>query len=215
MRKSKEEQPVGYVNDGVFENFNTAPKINDWDLDELPSGAPEKLDIFDEMRNADLKNKDFFAGLDPKLQKQFSPLVAMRWFSTVPDNSPFKEYQILMTNEILNIDFWSLKDHPELLWKLMAICGTGKSQRHNWIAMPKRKKLSKVKEYLLQWYPSANDQELDIINQSMNRDEFESFVKSTGCSDAELRDILAEHDKESGFVPEKVAKGKAKKPAKG
>lgn len=174
-----------------------------------------KLDIFDEMRHADLKNKDFYAGLEPALQKQFSPLVAMRWFSTVPDSSPYKEYAIIMTNEVLNIDFWSLKDHPELQWKLMSMCGTGKVLRHQWIAMPKRKKLSKVKEFMLQWYPSANDQELDLLTNSMNRDEFEYFVKSTGATDTELRDILAEHDKENGRVPEKATKGKGKGKAKG
>lgn len=175
----------------------------------------QKLDIFDEMRHADLKNKNFYSSLDPALQKQFSPIVAMRWFSTVPDNSQFKEYAIVMTNEILNIDFWSLKDHPELQWKLMAICGTGKSLRHQWIAMPKRKKLSKVKEFMLQWYPSANDQELNLLTNSMTRDEFESFVKSTGSTDTELRDILSEHDKENGRTPEKAPKKQTKKSAKG
>lgn len=212
MRKSKEDLPIGYVNDGLFDQFDT--QVTNYD-DSLGDGDGPKLDIFDELRHADLKNKDFFASLEPKVQKLFSPIVAMRWFSIVPDNSQFKEYAIIMTNEVLNIDFWSLKDHPELQWKLMAICGTGKVLRHQWIAMPKRKKLSKIKAFMLLWYPDANDLELDILTNSMDRDEFESFVKSTGATDAELRDILGEHDKENGRTPEKVTKGKAKKPAKG
>jgi hypothetical protein len=167
-----------------------------------------KLDIFDEMRNADLKNLRFLEEQTPELQKTFSPLVAMRWFSAVPDNSPMRDYSLILTNEILNLNFWSLKDHPELQWKLMAACGSGKVLRHQWIPMSKRKQISKVQQFMLQWYPSANNDELNLLTQSMTRDDFENFVKSTGATDSELEDILAAHDKETGYKPEKTGKGK-------
>lgn len=171
---------------------------------------PKKLDIFDEMANADRGNKDFYANLEPELQKQFSPLVAMRWFSAVPDSSAYKDYTLILVNEMLNVDFWSIKDHPELQWKLMALCGTGKVLRHQWIPMPKRRKISKVDEFMLQWYPSASDQELDILTAKLTRDEFEQFAKSTGCSDEELKEVLNSFDTERGLKPAK-ATGKKRK----
>jgi hypothetical protein len=169
----------------------------------------KKLDIFDEMAQADLGNKDFYAELEPELQKQFSPLVAMRWFSTVADNSQFKDYTLILTNEILNVDFWSLKDHPELQWKLMSTCGVGKKLRHQWIPMPKRRKISKVAEFMLQWFPSANDQELHILTENLTREDFEQFVKSTGCTEEELKEVVDSFDIDRGVKPAKASKAKA------
>lgn len=170
----------------------------------------KKLDIFVEMANADMGNKDFYANLDEDLQKQFSSFPAMRWFSAVSDSSPYRDYTLILTNQVLNMNFWDLTDHPELQWKLMAICGSGQKQRHSWIPMPKRKKTSKIQEYMLQWYPGANDLELEIITKSMNRDDFEQFVKSAGTPDADLKDLLKAYDAENG-KPEKPAKaGRAK-----
>jgi hypothetical protein len=170
-----------------------------------------KLDIFYELENADLKNMDFYANLEPELQKQFSPLVAMRWMSAVPDISPYKDYYIMMVNGIVNVDFWSLRDHPELQWKLMALAGCGTKIRHSWIPMAKRKKIGKIAEFMLRWYPSANDMELGIIMSGMNRDGFEQFVKTTGASDEELKELLKQYDVENGTSAPKKASTRKRK----
>lgn len=170
----------------------------------------KKLDIFHVLENADLCNGNFYSNLDEDMKKLFTPLVAMRWFSSVSDSSQFHDYNLLITNEIMNVNFWELTAHPELQWKLLALCGTGKKLRHGWIPMPKRKKINKIQEFMLKWYPSANDQELDLLTGSMNRDDFEQFVKSTGATDDELKELLKAHDNESGRVEEKV-KTKRKK----
>lgn len=170
-----------------------------------------KLDIKVEMAQADLRNKDFYASLEPEMQKQFSPFVAMRWLSAVPDNSPMKDWYIIMVNDIVNWHFWDLQQHPELQWKLMAAAGCGQKQFHNWIPMPKRKKIGKIAEYLLKWYPSYNDQELAIIMSGMDRDGFEQFVKSTGADDKEIKDLLKDYDAENGTSAPKKASGKKRK----
>jgi hypothetical protein len=169
-----------------------------------------KLDIFDEMAAADLRNKDFYANLDPELQKQFSPLVAMRWMSAVPDSSVMKDWYLIMVNDVVNWHFWDLRDHPELQWKLMAAAGCGQKQRHAWIPMAKRKKIGKIAEYMLRWYPSYNDQELAIIMAGMDRDGFEQFVKSTGADDKELKELLKDYDSENGTSAPKKASKKRK-----
>ena len=64
---------------------------------------------------------------------------------------------------------------------------------------------------MLEWHPDANDDELDILTKSMDRDTFETFIKSTGATDAELDELLAAHDQETGFKPEKTGKGKKRK----
>jgi hypothetical protein len=169
-----------------------------------------KLDIFDEMAHADLRNKDFYGNLDPELQKQFSPIVAMRWLSSVQDSSAMKDWYIIMVNDVVNWHFWEIRDHPELQWKLMAAAGCGQKQRHAWIPMAKRKKIGKIAEYMLRWYPSYNDQELAIIMAGMDRDGFEQFVKSTGADDKELKELLKDYDSENGTSAPKKAPKKRK-----
>jgi hypothetical protein len=198
-------------NDDLFTYSRPDPK--QWEYDELPEvtdGKP-KLDIWDELANADRGNKDFWKNLSPDLQKQFSPLVAMRWFSIAQDNSQYKEYLLRMTNEMLNVDFWSIREHPELQWKIMSLCGVGKVVRRQWINMPKRRKISKVDEFMLQWFPSANELELKILTKNLSREEFEQFVKSTGCSDQELKEVINNFDAERGTKPVKESKAGGKK----
>lgn len=199
-----------FNNDGLMfaDWMATAPSGDEYDENAVGSADKPKLDIFETMKQADRKNIKYLAQQPPKLAESFVPLVAMRWFSSVADSSPLLQYQIIITNEILNKNFWVLNKHPELQWKLMAACGTGTVTRRQWIPMAKRKLISKVQQFMLEWYPGANDDELDILTQSMTRDDFENFVKSTGATDSELEDVLAAHDKETGFKPEKTGKGK-------
>jgi hypothetical protein len=186
-------------------------EIPPWESEiPLDSDKP-KLDIFDELRHADMGNKDFYAGLTPDLKKQFSPLVAMRWFSAAQDTSVYKEYVLCLVNEMLNVDFWSIREHPELQWKIMSLCGPGKSIRRQWINMPKRRKISKVGEFMLQWFPSANDQELDILTGKITREDFEQFVKSTGCTEEEYKEVLDSFDIGRGIKPAKPTKAGGKK----
>jgi hypothetical protein len=94
----------------------------------------------------------------------------------------------------------------------MSLCGAEKkSIRRQWIPMPKRLKISKVDNYMLQWYPNANNDELKILTQNLSREEFEQFVKSTGCTDQELKESLGFFDSERGTAPEKTTKQRSKK----
>lgn len=169
----------------------------------------KKLDIFDVLANADSRNSDFLSGLEPEVAKQFSPLVVMRWFSAVDNRSQYRDYVVQVTNQIINRDFWSLKDHPELQWRLMAACGVGTKLRHGWIPMPKRRKVTKLDEFLLQYFPSANDEELNIL-KSVSKDEFEEFARSAGLPDKEYEEVINSYCVENGIEAEKPRK-KAKK----
>lgn len=204
------EKSTTWNNEGLmFENW-LEPQVNDWDDElEVQDEKKPKLDIFLAMKNADLKNMGFLEEQSQALQDSFSPLIAMRWFSSISDsNAGMRDYHLILTNEVVNMNFWVLREHKELQWKLMAACGTGKVQRHQWINMSKRKTISKVNQYMLKWYPWANEDELKIITNDMNRDDFENFVKSTGAPNDELKDALAIYDQETGSKPEKARKAK-------
>lgn len=203
------------ADDLLFADFtNSALDYMDYDFEKSGPKKKSKLDIFLTLNNADTKNKDFLSNLPEDQRADFTPMIVMRWFSAVNDSSKYKDYFITVTNEFLNIDFWALSDHPELQWKLLAACGPGVSIRHNWIPLPKRAKVSKTGVFLLNWYPGANDLELRILINSMDQHEFEQFVKSTGATDAELRETVENFNVERGFVTEKTPKKQGKKQTK-
>lgn len=143
----------------------------------------KKLDIFDTLKAIDKNNTGYYESLTEDEKKGFTPLVVMRWFSAVPDNSSYKDYHLQITNNILNKDFWELQKHPELVWKLMSICGTGEYHRHSWIPMPKTTRASKLEDLISDLYPSANDMEISIIiNSFKDEKEFIEFINGTGAN---------------------------------
>ena len=202
--------------DFMFANFKKT-EIDFGDEEEVTSGPKPKLDMFKEIiPNFQDGNKAFLEEQTPAMRKTFSALIAQRFISIVPDYSTERDYFIFAVNKISNINLFAISDHPELQWKLLTLCRTNHRQKHGWIPMsPKRKKQDSTAKYMLQWYPNVNDLELDIILKSMNREQFEQFVKSTGATDTELRNTLENYDIDNGLVPEKASKKKAKGSTKG
>jgi hypothetical protein len=108
-----------------------------------------KLDVFQVLGQADKKNSFFCADLTEEEQKSFVPFVTMRWLS-----GTYSAYQIVFINELVNPFVFSLGTHKDLLYKLMTLCTTGKTQRYKWNKTISKKVSSKphtisvIKEYL-------------------------------------------------------------------
>jgi hypothetical protein len=153
------------------------------------------LDIFDEMRAADLKNFDWLDNQPDELRKTFSPLIAMRWFSAVGDRSGLADYHVMMTNELVNIGFWDLSKFPDLQWRLLAAAGCGGVQRHNWIAGSKKKNSNKLDKFLLGIYPHLNDDELTILKSKHTADTIKQLCKDTGMPDADIKPLVDDFKK--------------------
>jgi len=105
------------------------------------------LDIFSILGKLNKGDLTIWDSLSEEERKGFSPLIISRWMSGT--NDPL---QIILLNEFVNKHIFKLdKDHPELMCKLIACCGTG-SKRVVWIGDSKKKKSSSmaldvVKEY--------------------------------------------------------------------
>lgn len=156
------------------------------------AAKPKKpsLDIFDEMRAADRQDLGWLERQPEDLAKTFAPVVAMRWFSTVGDNTGLADYHLLMTNEMLNVGFWDLSRYPDLQWKIMAACGSGMVQRHQWIAGSKKKNTNKLDAFLLGLYPHLNDDEIGILKSRFTRDSLKQLLRDTGMPDGEMKPLL-------------------------
>jgi hypothetical protein len=142
-----------------------------------------KLDIMTVLEAADKGVKEFYTNLTEEEQKAFSPRVLIRWLSTVSDKSAHKEYAIL----------WSLSKHPELIWLLMTVAGTGKKQYHQWIPMSKgTSSTPKLDQLITQVWPHTNSQEQQMLKNLRSSLEWQELAKDLGWDDKQIKDLVNE-----------------------
>jgi hypothetical protein len=158
---------------------------------------------------ADRRDFGFFTRLSDDQKKGFSAPVILRAASIIGDG-PQAARQIEKVNERANLNFHALYKHPDLQYRLIASCGTGRQQFHPWIAGAKSgKKTDKVTLFLARFHPTANDFELDILLSKFTDETFRQFVRSSGITDAEEKEVLEAYDRLTGKAksPKKKAKG--------
>lgn len=147
----------------------------------------QQIPLADMLRAIDTNNLSFYENLSDDGKKEFSPWLAMRWASN-SDSHP--EHYLLMVNGLVNVDFSDLNHHPELQWKLLAVCGSGKSHRHSWVAPPKKGKLSRVLAFLRKLYPEAKQCDLEQLETLLDRDSIVQLAESAGLGDKEIKELL-------------------------
>ena len=93
------------------------------------------LDIFTTIRNINKKNPDFYTSLTDNEKKGFFPYMIQRWLHTTTNT-----LQYILLNEYCNKFINSpLNKHPELIYKLLTVCGVSDNIRYKYTA-PKTKK---------------------------------------------------------------------------
>ena len=155
-----------------------------------------KLDIFDVMAAVDKRDVGYLSRQPADVQKGFAPPVVLRWASAV--KGPEAENYIWLVNDIANVDYHSLYEHPELQFKLIALCGAGKPQRHEWIPIAKSaKSSSKVHAFLANFHPLANHREIDMLIGQHTLETFTDFVYSSGADPEQAKELLDAFKKQS------------------
>jgi hypothetical protein len=157
--------------------------------------APPKkkygLDLQRVLGELDAGNRKFYANLSPEEKKAYVPLVIMRWMSCLGDQSPNKQYAIVMVNDLVNIGFWQLNKHPELQHLQLCLTGLGKKQYRQWIsAKGKKSKSSSIDEFFLEMHPGANNDELAILRSSYDNDSFKQLLYAAGKSDKDVKSLM-------------------------
>ena len=100
-----------------------------------------KLTIKEEMRAIDQRDVGWWDTLTEEEQKKISPWLLMRYTSACDTNhDAIRDHYLTMTNELVNVQFNTLRHHVQLQHRLMQVVGIGKSQYHPWIAPGKRQK---------------------------------------------------------------------------
>jgi hypothetical protein len=143
----------------------------------------DKLNIANEMRQLDRKNRDFYDELTAEEKKKFSTFLMLRWGSAVEGPQELQEYYVRSCNHYLNKRFFEISKHPKLQW----LCATAISPdmgtpRHPWIA-PKKKVAgeSAKRKALTAMYPHYKDDEIDVMMAITTQKEIDEYNRQAGA----------------------------------
>lgn len=149
------------------------------------------LDMFKRVLPAlDTRNRTLYENLSEEEMKGFSPWLVQRYLSSAESaNNAIIEHYLIMTNDIVNVNFSEVKD-PEMTWKLMSMVGIGKSLKHPYIAPGggKRKKKNAFRTWLREQYPHLDDQELDIWISKLDKKSAKDMLEQYHVKD---KDVIA------------------------
>ncbi len=150
-----------------------------------------KLDLFKQvLPSIDKADKNFYNNLSDDEKKAYTPLVIMRYMSLLSDQNKDAANQLLLVNYVVNIGFWSLTKHTELLHLLLCTAGLGTKQYHPWLSTKgKQSKTKELDQFLLELNPGINDIELNILKSLYNKESILQLAKDSGKSDREIKVI--------------------------
>ena len=89
-------------------------------LDQLRKGnvVGKFLDLKATLRNADLRNKDYYDKMSDEDKKLYSPFMLMKYMASVKGETWMQEHYVEMINECVNKHLWTVSKHKKLAWML-------------------------------------------------------------------------------------------------
>jgi hypothetical protein len=152
----------------------------------------DKLNIANEMRMFDKKDRTFYRELTEEERKKFSNFLMIRWGSSVQGSAELQQYYLLACNENLNKHFFELSRHPELQWLLATTVSPGMGTfRHDWIKQKKREgSNNKAVKFLRQIYPTYSEDELELLAQINDTADLKQLAKEHGWDDKRIKSEL-------------------------
>ena len=145
----------------------------------------DKLNIANEMREFDLKNRDFYSDLTDEEKKKFSNFLMIRWGSSVQGSRDLQEFYLISTNERLNKHFFAINRHPQLQWLCASSVSPGMgTHRHQWIS-PKKKDENLAnegtkKKQLLTLFPNLKNSDIDVLSKLLTQKEIDAHLRELG-----------------------------------
>lgn len=124
------------------------------------------------------------------IKKDF--FILNRWVSSISTNNrDLAEHYILTVNEFYNKHWFILqKNHSQLLWQLLCMCGHESKQvfKHQWIS--NKKGSSKVMNFLEKIYPMMKVADLEVLESTMSIQELKQLAKDHGYEDKQIKKMF-------------------------
>lgn len=149
--------------------------------------ADYKLDIFDLLGKLNSsKSGDIYSKLTDDEKKGFAPLIVMRWMSGTSD-----ERQIILLNEFVNKNVFTLAKHPHLLMQLLQVASSKTSKRCQWIGVKSKKKNTLRKRAVKEYY-NMSEREIGLMSPFPNDTEIMEMAESLGWEKEDINSLKKE-----------------------
>jgi hypothetical protein len=158
----------------------------------------DKLNIRNEMRQLDLKNRKFYDELTVEERKKFSTFIMLRWASAIQSSNnknfthdDIASYYIQVLNLRANKHFWSLSRHPKLQWLLLTTVSPGiGANTHEWIAFKAKPAKNKRAELINQIYPELKLDEAELLSDICTDDDLTHQLRDLGWDEKKIKEAL-------------------------
>ena len=152
----------------------------------------DKLNIANEMKAFDSKDRMFYRELTDEERKKFSNFLMVRWGSSVQGSTELQAYYLLACNENLNKHFFDINNHPELQWLSATTVSPGMGNfRHDWIKQKKRESSSnKTVKFLRNFYPTYSDEDLELLATINTTEDLKQLAREHGWDDKRIKSEL-------------------------
>lgn len=146
-----------------------------------------KLDIFDLLGKLnDPKAGDIYSKLNDEEKKGFAPLVVMRWASGTSDAR-----QIMLLNEFVNPNVFTLGKHPHLLMMLLQVANSKTNKRYSWLGIKSKKKNSEALRVVQEFY-DMSEREAKLLNPLPTNEELVEMAERLGWDKDEIAKLKKE-----------------------
>ena len=157
---------------------------------KAPASAAYKLPIEQVMAAVDLRKGDYYAKLEPEDVKALSTFMVQRWASQVQGSREVQEQYLLNVNDYSNIDYIATSSkHEELRWRVLALCGLGFKQRHEFIP-PRNAKKDKLTAWLIEQFPAMSDDEIELFRTINGNAVLEDIAVAKNMGNKDLKDLF-------------------------
>lgn len=152
--------------------------------------AAYKLPIEQVMAAVDLRKGDYYSKLESDDVKALSTFMVQRWASQVQGSREVQEQYLLNVNDCSNIDYIATSSkHEELRWRVIALCGLGFKQRHEFIP-PKNAKKDKLTAWLIEQFPAMSDDEIELFKVVNGNDALEGIAIAKNMGNKDLKELF-------------------------
>lgn len=149
------------------------------------------LQINDEMRAYDRKDRSYYDNFTDEDRKKFSTYLMLRYGASVTGSGDLQAYYLLAVNERVNKNFFDLNKHTKLQWLMCTTVSPGMgAQSHYWLGTKKKEGNSKASKFLAKLYPNLKQDELDVLVAINDTKSLKLLGQKLGMDDKTIKKEL-------------------------
>lgn len=151
----------------------------------------DKLNIGNEMRAFDCKDRNFYDSLTEEEKKKFSTYLMLKWGPNVEGSTELQEWYLRAHNDRVNLNFFDLGRHPKLQWLLCTTVSPNLgSKRHYWINSKKGSSEKKLYKFVETQFPNLKHDEIELMIRLNSEDQLKSLARELGWDDKKIKSDL-------------------------